>query len=157
MLVEYGKQKSQLELLVIAGSGPSLLGRDWLLAIKLDWSQLHHMTVPSALHQVLQKHASIFKDELGEVKGTTAKIHVNPQARLRFCKSHTVPYVLWGKVEQELDWMERDGIIQPVEYSEWAAPNVPVVKTDGSIRNCGDYKVTVNQAAKLDPPPTPCR
>ena len=76
MLVEYGEQKSQLDLLVIAGSGPSLLGRDWLLAIKLDWSQLHHMTVPSALHKVLQKHTTVFKDELGEVKGTTAKIHV---------------------------------------------------------------------------------
>ena len=54
VLVEYGEQKSQLELLVIAGSGPSLLGRDWLLAIRLDCSQLHDMTVPSVLHKVLQ-------------------------------------------------------------------------------------------------------
>ena len=155
MLVEYGKQKSRLELLVIAGSGPSLFGRDWLLAIKLDWSQLHHMTVPSVLHKVLQKHATVFKDELGEVKGTTAKIHVDPQARPRFCKACTVPYALWGKVEQELDRLERDGIIQHVEFSEWAAPIVPVVKTDGSIRICGDYKVTVNQAARLDTYPLP--
>jgi len=36
VLVEYGEQKSQLELLIIAGSRPSLLGRDWLLAIKLE-------------------------------------------------------------------------------------------------------------------------
>ena len=80
MLVKYGEQKSQLELLVIAGSGPSLLGCDWLLAIKLDWKQLHHTTVPSALHNVLQKHDTVFKDELGEVKGATAKILVDPQA-----------------------------------------------------------------------------
>ena len=99
VLVEYGEQKSQLELLVIAGSGPSLLERDWLLAIKLDCSQLHHMTVPSVLHKLLQKHAIVFKDELGEVKGTTAKIHVDPQARPRFCKLRTVPYALQGKVE----------------------------------------------------------
>ena len=58
-------------------------------------------------------------------------------------------------MEQELDRLERDGIIQPVEFSEWAAPIVPVVKTDGSIRICGDYKVTVNQAAKLDTYPLP--
>ena len=155
VLVEYSEQKSQLELLVIAGSGTSLLGRDWLLAIKLDWSQLHHMTVPSALHKVLQKHATVFNDELGEVKGTTAKSHVDPQARPSFCKPRTVPYVLQGKVEQGLDRLERDGIIQPVEFSEWAAPIVPVVKTDGSICICGDYKVTVNQAAKLDIYPCP--
>ena len=92
VLVEYGEQKSQLELPVISGSRPSMLGCDWLLAIKLDWSQLHHMTVPSTLHKVLQKHTIVFKDELGEVKGTTAKIHVDPQARPRFCKPCTVPY-----------------------------------------------------------------
>ena len=34
--------------------------------------------------------------------------------------------------------------INPVEISEWAAPIVPVMKKDGSIRICGDYKVTVN-------------
>ena len=66
--------------------------------------------------------------------------------------------MLWGKVEQELDWLERDGIIQPVEFSEWAALIVPVVKTDGSICICGDYKVTVNQAAKFGHiPPALCR
>ena len=32
---------------------------------------------------------------------------------------------------------------------------MPVVKTDGSISICGDYKVTVNQAAKLDTYPLP--
>ena len=42
-----------------------------------------------------------------------------------------------------------------MEFSDWAAPIVPVVKTDGSIRICGDYKVTVNQAAKLDKYPLP--
>ena len=116
--VEYGVQKSQLELLVIAGSGSSLFGRDWLLKIKLDWGKLHHIEVPSALHKVLKKHATVFKDELGEVRGTTAKIYVDPQATPRFCKPRTVPYALRGRVEQELDRLERDGIIQPVEFSK---------------------------------------
>ena len=39
--------------------------------------------------------------------------------------------------------------------SEWAAPIVPVIKRDGSVRICGDYKLTVNQTAKLDPYPLP--
>ena len=42
-----------------------------------------------------------------------------------------------------------------MEFSDLAAPIVPVVKTDGSIRICGDYKVTVNQAAKLNKYPLP--
>ena len=35
----------------------------------------------------------------------------------------------------------------PVPFSEWATPIVPVLKADGSVHICGDYKVTVNQAA----------
>ena len=36
--VTHNEQKKQLNLLVVAGEGPSLLGRDWLSHILLDWS-----------------------------------------------------------------------------------------------------------------------
>ena len=39
--VEYKEQKGDLPLLVVAGKGPALLGRDWLQHLKLDWQQLH--------------------------------------------------------------------------------------------------------------------
>ena len=32
---------------------------------------------------------------------------------------------------------------------------MPIVKPDGSIRICGDYKTTVNQVSKLDSYPIP--
>ena len=31
-------------------------------------------------------------------------------------------------VEKELCWLEEQGIIAPVEFSDWAAPIMPVVK-----------------------------
>ena len=46
-------------------------------------------------------------------------------------------------------------MIEPVQFSDWAAPIVPVLKQDGSMRICGDYKITVNRAAKTDPFPLP--
>lgn len=58
-------------------------------------------------------------------------------------------------VEAELERLEREGIIEPVQFSQWAAPIVPVIKPDGSIRICGDYKVTVNQASRADTYPIP--
>ena len=53
-------------------------------------------------------------------------------------------------MDQELERLEKAGVIKPVQFSDWAAPIVPVLKRDGSVRVCGDYKVTVNQAAKPD-------
>ncbi|GFQ88635.1 uncharacterized protein K02A2.6 [Trichonephila clavata] len=54
------------------------------------------------------------------------------------------PFALKGRVENEIDRLERENIIEKVESSEWATPVVPVVKTDGSIRLCADYSVTLN-------------
>ena len=47
------------------------------------------------------------------------------------------------------------GILEAVQFSEWATPIVPVVKRDGSIKICGDYKLTVNQIAQVDTYPLP--
>ena len=42
-----------------------------------------------------------------------------------------------------------------MEFVEWAAPIVPVIKSDSSVHVCGDYKVTVNRVAKVDSYPLP--
>ena len=39
--------------------------------------------------------------------------------------------------------MEGEGIIEPVEVSDWATPIV-------SVRVCGDYKGTVNRAIQME-------
>ena len=57
-------------------------------------------------------------------------------------------------MEQELERL-LSLIIEPVQFSDWAAPIVPVLKSDGRVRICGDYKVTINRAAKLEKYPIP--
>ena len=87
--------------------------------------------------------------------GFQASIVIDSQAVRRFCKPRTVPFTVKPKVEKELTRLEEAGVIEPVQFSSWAAPIVPVLKQDGTLRICGDYKVTVNRAAKTDSYPLP--
>ena len=41
-------------------------------------------------------------------------------------------------MRDELELLQKQGIIEPVQFSDWAAPIVPVLKSDGSVRVCGD-------------------
>ena len=53
-------------------------------------------------------------------------------------------------MEDELDRLVEKDILQKIDHSDWAAPIVPVPKSDGSIRICGDYKVTINPSLQVD-------
>ena len=137
------------------GQGSSLFGRNWLQHIRLNWSSINNIPVKSSVQGLLKKHSCLFREELGTLEGAKAKIIVPPNAQPRFFKPRPLPYALKDKVEKELDHLQLQGVITPVQFSDWAAPIVPVVKTDGSIRVCGDYKVTVNAVSKLDAYPLP--
>ena len=94
------------------------------------------------MQSVLDRHPEVFKSELGTLKGYEANISVDPDAQPRFCKARSVPYAMTGKVEEELERLEKEGIIEPVQFADWAAPIVAVLKADGkSVRVCGDFKV----------------
>ena len=151
--VTYQDQIANLRLLIIKGKGPSLFGRNWLRNIKLNWGSIKK--IRSGLDNVLAKHKSVFNDELGTMQGTKAKLFVKPHSKPKFFKPCSVPPALKGAIEQELNRLESMGVIEKVRYSEWAAPIVPVVKPDNSIRVCGDYKVTVNSVLEVDQHPLP--
>ena len=53
-------------------------------------------------------------------------------------------------MNQALEKLQTEGNIELADFSECGAPIVPVVKRDGTIRVCGDNKLTVNQAAQVD-------
>ncbi|XP_029567802.1 uncharacterized protein K02A2.6-like [Salmo trutta] len=59
------------------------------------------------------------------------------------------------KVEDELERLQEANVITPVLFSRWAAPIVPVLKSECTVRICGDFKLTINRASKLDAYPLP--
>lgn len=59
-----------------------------------------------------------------------------------------IPFPIVNKVKEELDRMEGSGIIKAIANpTEWCAPMVPVIKRNGDIRICVDFK-KLNQAVK---------
>ena len=62
-------------------------------------------------------------------------------------------YALKPKIDTELDRLVEEGVYVPVGYSGWAAPIVPLLKSDETVRICGDYKQ--NKAAHCENYPLP--
>ena len=60
----------------------------------------------------------------------------------QYFKPCPVCYALRDKVAAELSQLEKEGALKKVESSDWATPIVPVLQPDGTVRICGDFKVT---------------
>ena len=153
--VEYQGQQADLPLMVIKGKGPTLLGRTWLKQIRLDWRTICYAAQPG-LSMVLDQYKEVFEDELGTFQDYEARLEIDPQAQPRFSKARSVPYAMKKGIEEELDRLVEEGTLQPVDYSDWAAPIVAVLKPDKkSVRICGDFRTTVNPVSKLHRYPVP--
>jgi len=79
--VKYKQQSATLPLTMVKGTGPSLLGRNWLAKIRLDCEEIFSVRVSESslsqdtsqqLHTILGGHSDLFKDKLGTIKGITA-------------------------------------------------------------------------------------
>lgn len=101
------------------------------------------------------KYSEVFADGLGRFTGGKVSVHVREGARPVFMRARPLAYALREPVERALAQLQRDGILSPVERSDWATPIVPIVKKDGNIRICADYKLTLNKVIEVDRYPLP--
>ena len=134
--VSYHSQQGSYTLYVVKGAGQSLLGRDWLKHIRLDWkgiaATVNQVNSPS-YQTLLDQYSEVFSNELGLLKSTQAHLEVQLNSKPKFCKPRQVPFSLKEPLEKELARLERLGILQKVMHSEWAAPVVVVPKGDGCL------------------------
>ena len=76
VIVKCNDQHSKLPIQIVKGKGPTLLGRNWLKAVKLNWRTIKKVTTDP--EQVLNRHDLVFKNEVGTIKDTTGKLYVKP-------------------------------------------------------------------------------
>ena len=60
----------------------------------------------------------MFKEGLGTFKGFKAKIHADPAALPTFNPARSVPYALRDRVDRELQRLQAEGTLEPVEFGE---------------------------------------
>ena len=101
-----------LNVLVVPGTGPNLIGRDWLSKMSLDWTNVFRVSE----EDIFEQFPDLFKPGIGTFKKRKIKFHVDPEGTPTFCKPRPVPLALRAKVEEELDRLEKDKIILPVEF-----------------------------------------
>ena len=59
------------------------------------------------------------------------------------------------KIKTEINILVKIGVLEKVEYSEWATPVVGVLKPDGAVPFSGYHKVTVNPVLETSRHPLP--
>ena len=153
--VELNGQKMLLTVHIARKGGATLIGRDWLRKLRLNWDELrvHHLSSPIAT--LIDRYGSLFSEEQGELKGFTAHLALKEGAQPSYIPAREIPYAMRAKVEADLDRLVKRGVIYKVKHSKWASPIVVVPKPDNAIRVCGDYKPTVNPQLKVDQYPLP--
>ena len=105
--VDYGDQHFvNLDLLVVEGSGPSLMGRDWLKIINLDWKGIRKVSsqdLETQVTNIQNKYKDVFTEALGTITPFFAKLNVSSDAKPKFFRPQLVPFALKEGVENELD------------------------------------------------------
>ena len=95
------------------------------------------------IKEITEEYPNVFSDQLGCLNGAKVHLNVNQEACPKFFKPRPVPLALKEKIEIDLDRLVAEGILSPVKFSKWAAPIVPIVKHNGSIRICGDLRLSL--------------
>ncbi|XP_054737893.1 uncharacterized protein K02A2.6-like [Anastrepha obliqua] len=147
--IYYNRRKIDNLPLIIANSGGSnLVGCNWFDALGMRIEGVFAVNSGLSIKAILKKYDHLFSTDLGRYTGPPVSLQIDsavPPVRL---PPRRIPFAIKGPVEEEIDRLCCQGILEPVDYSDWATPIVPVVKKDGSIRICGDYKSTLNKAIK---------
>ncbi|XP_029162078.1 uncharacterized protein K02A2.6-like [Nylanderia fulva] len=165
LVVKLGKKEVKANMIVMSRAGPTLIGRQWLkllglwpLAIKSELVServIHKMDVANVRNEFVRQHPTLFGPGLGVYNKGMLKLVLKEGAKPVALKARRLPFALNEKVETEINRLVKLGHLEKIEVSEWATPIVPVIKNDGSVRICGNFKLTINPWLIIDRHPLP--
>ncbi|CAB3249944.1 unnamed protein product [Arctia plantaginis] len=144
---------NDLILYVIKNGARPLMGRDWLRSLNIKQISINDISTDPCINRLAKEFPEVFTDKLGKCR-KLLQLQLTDSEPV-YVRARTVPLALRARVQRELERLEAEGTIYRVEHSEYGTPIVPVIKTNGDIRICGDYKVTINRKLKREFYPLP--
>lgn len=150
----------ELEFHIIPNGGPPLIGRQGLKILRDTYSEnvcrdSYVKSISSDISNIINSYPKVFQFSLGTFSNYKITLKLKEGVQPKFFKARSLPILLKSKVEEELNRLLDQGILEKVDCSEWATPIVPVLKRDGSIRICGDYRLTINPVLLSNQYPLP--
>lgn len=168
--VQLENKQGNLVLLVSSGDRENLLGRDMIDVLKIPMGPyykhgepnkqlLHHMQnqlgAQKRLESILKQTEKLFSPGRGYCDKIKTQIELQPNAILRCFKARNCPLPLKKAVEKCIENLIDAELIKPVNHSKWGTSIVIVLKPNGDVRICGDFKITINPFLKVDQHPLP--
>lgn len=155
----YKKQRFFGKLYIINQKVDAIFGRSWIKELDIslaDIKTVHTSDKYATLDETLKEFStSVFRSDLGKIPNFKAHLHLKENTQPIFIKPRRIPYALKTKVDEEIERLCAQGVLTRVDHSEWGTPVVPIVKPNGSIRLCADYKITLNKVISDEKYPIP--
>ncbi|EFA12868.1 Retrovirus-related Pol polyprotein from transposon 297-like Protein [Tribolium castaneum] len=150
----YNKTKIEVDILVVRGSAESVLSFETSKQLSLIQMSLSNNVRLSA-NDVQKKYLNLFRG-IGNLKGTTVKLHINTNVPPVANKHRRFSFHLRAKVEEEIQRLEQQGIVEKaIGETLWISPIVIVSrKNQDKMRICVDMR-EANKAIKRERHPTP--
>lgn len=158
------KVESQ-KLYVIKQGGHPIVGRGWLAKLGMWPLKFSNMGVNELkycestksfnIESLRTEFKDVFKKGFGKFNKGRLSLKLQPGTQPKFIPPRKIAFSLRAKVEQELRRLQVNNIIEPIEFSDWGTPVVPVLKADDTVRLCGNFKITLNPNLKIDHFPSP--
>ncbi|MEL7307217.1 MAG: RNase H-like domain-containing protein [Pseudomonadota bacterium] len=92
---------------------------------------------------------------LPTIKDVKASIKLKDDADMIFMKARPVPLAMRQEISDELDKLQKKGVISPIKFASMASPVVWVRKSNNALRLCADFKATLNPRIMNDSYPIP--
>lgn len=147
--VDYANKSNSIDFYVIKGGALPLLGRDFINNFQIS-IEINKIQLDDKIERIIKEFPNVFSQEIGTFKLGKGKLYLKDGVKPIYFTPRPLPFAIKEKVEKEIKKLVELKVLEPVKFSDWGTPIVPVLKKNGEVRLCGDYKVTLNQNLKME-------